>query len=315
MSSTISETARGADRDLPHVSSVSASDDVRTIMLNQISWGAVIAGALIGLVVQVILNMVGVGVGLSTVDAVAGDSPSVGSFSIGAGLWWIISGIIAAAIGGYLAGRLSGKPSQSTTAYHGLIAWAVSTIVVIYLLSSAASGLIGGALSSASAVLGGAGNAIGGSVQTAVQTAAPSLNNIGDPMSRIEGQIRSTSGGQDPAALRDTAASTVRAALSGDPAQQAAATDKAADAIAKAQGIPVDQAKAQVVQYQQQYKEMTAKAKEQAKLTADATAKTVSRGALFGALALLLGALAAFFAGQAGAVEPTVTGRPATRFS
>lgn len=41
---------------------------------------------------------------------------------------------------------------------------------------------------------------------------------------------------------------------------------------------------------------------------ADATAKAVSRGALFGALALVLGALAAFFAGQAGAVTPTVTG-------
>ena len=42
---------------------------------------------------------------------------------------------------------------------------------------------------------------------------------------------------------------------------------------------------------------------------ADATAKTVSRGALFGALAFLLGALAAFFAGQAGAVVPISAAR------
>jgi hypothetical protein len=52
---------------------------------------------------------------------------------------------------------------------------------------------------------------------------------------------------------------------------------------------------------------MLAKTKEQAKQAADTTAKTVSRGALFGALALLLGALAAFFAGQVSAVTPTVT--------
>ena len=58
----------------------------------------------------------------------------------------------------------------------------------------------------------------------------------------------------------------------------------------------------------QQYKDALAKAKEQAKQAADATAKTVSRGALFGALALMLGALAAFFAGKASAVNPTVTG-------
>ena len=156
--------------------------------------------------------------------------------------------------------------------------------------------------------LSGAGNAIGSSVQTAVQTAAPSLNNLNDPLARIENQIRSASGGQDPAALRDAAASSIRAALSGDPAEQAAATDKAVEALAKAQDIPVDQARSQVDQYQQQYKDALAKAKLQAKQAADATAQAISRGALFGALALVLGALAAFFAGKASAVNPTVTG-------
>jgi hypothetical protein len=188
-----------------------------------------------------------------------------------------------------------------------LIAWAVSTLIVVYLLSSAASGLIGGALSTASSALGGAGKAVGGSVQTAAQTAAPSLNNMSDPMATIENKVRSASGGQDPAALREAAATAVRAALSGDPAQQAAATDKAADALAKAQNISLDEAKAQVGQYQQQYREMIAKTKIQAKQAADTTAKKVSRGALFGALALLLGALAAFFSGQVSAVTPTVT--------
>src|SRR4051794_16059336 len=91
-----------------------------------------------------------------------GDTPSAGSLSVGAGIWWVVSGIVAAAIGGYIAGRLSGKASQSTTAYHGLLAWAVSTLTVVYLLSSAASGLIGGTLSTASSALGGAGKAIGG---------------------------------------------------------------------------------------------------------------------------------------------------------
>jgi hypothetical protein len=262
------------------------------------------------LVTQIILNIVGVGVGLSTIDVARGDTPSASSISMGAGIWWVVSGIIAAALGGYIAGRTSGKASQSTTAYHGLVAWAVSTLTVIYLLSSAASSLIGGTVSTATSVLGGAGKALGGSLQTAVQSAAPSLNNMSDPMATIENKVRSASGGQDPGALRDAAATAVRAALSGDSAQKAAATDKAADAVAKAQNIPPDQAKAQVEQYQQQYNELAAKTKEQAKQTADTTAKTVSRGALLSALALLLGALAAFFAGQASAVRPTVTMRP-----
>src|SRR4051794_41246482 len=110
-----------------------------------------------------------------------GDTPSAGSLSVGAGIWWVVSGIVAAAIGGYIAGRLSGKASQSTTAYHGLIAWAVSTLTVIYLLSSAASSLIGGTVSTATSVLGGAGKAIGGAASTASSKGAPSLDQIKGP--------------------------------------------------------------------------------------------------------------------------------------
>jgi hypothetical protein len=281
-------------------------------MLSQVAWGAVFAGAAIALVMQIIFNMIGLGVGLSTLDVAQGDTPSASSMSVGAGIWFVVSGILAAGLGGYIAGRLSGKASGSTTAYHGLISWAVSTLVVVYLLSSAASGMVGGAFSMASSALGGAGKALGGSVQTAVQTAAPSLNNVSDPMAAIESKVRSASGGRDPAALRDAATTAVRAALSGDPSQQAAANDKAADALAKAQNISQDEAKAQVGQYQQQYKEMVVKTKEQAKQASDTAAKRVSQGALFSALALLLGALAAFFAGRASAVTPTVSVR-ATR--
>jgi hypothetical protein len=294
-------------RSPPQTSEVAPADDIRTIMLNQVAWGAVFAGAAIALVMQIILNMIGLGVGLSTLDIAEGDSPSVGSMSVGAGVWFVVSGILAAGLGGYIAGRLSGKASSSTTAYHGLISWAVSTLVVVYLLSAAASGMVSGAFSTASSALGGGGKALGSSVQTA----APSLNNVSDPMAAIESKVRSVSGGQDPAALRDAATAAVRAALTGDPAKQEEAKDKAAEALAKAQNISKDEAKTQVDEYQQQYKEAVTKTKLQAKQAADTAAKRASQGALFGALALLLGALAAFFAGSASAVPPTVSVREA----
>jgi hypothetical protein len=303
------EVLRPNHRTPPQTSEVAPADDIRTIMLNQVAWGAVFAGAAIALVMQIILNMIGLGIGLSTLDVAQGDTPTVGSISIGAGIWFVVSGILAAALGGYIAGRLSGKASSSTTAYHGLISWAVSTLAVIYLLSGAASGMVGGALSTASSAVGGAGKALSGSLQAAVQTAAPSLNDVSDPMAAIESKVRSASGGQDPAALREAATTAVRAALTGDPAQQAAANDKAADALAKVQNISKDEAKAQVDQYQQQYKDTMTKTKLQAKQAADTAAKRASQGALFGALALLLGALAAFLAGRASAVTPTVSAR------
>ena len=280
-----------------------AADDARTVLLNRVSWGAVFAGAAAALVVQLLLGMIGVGIGLTTVSAAAGDNPSAGALSLGAGLWWAFSGIFASAVGGYMAGRLSGKPVESTAGLHGLTAWAVTTLMVVYLMTSAVGSIVGGAFSTVGTALSGAGQAVGGAVSTAATTVAPSLNQIANPLQRIESQVRDASGGQDPAALRDIAVSAIRAALTGDQAQRQEAETRASEALAKAQNIPVDQARQQVTQYQQQYQQLVTQAKEQARQATEATRKAVSRAALLAAFALLLGALAAFFCGRAGAVD------------
>ena len=294
------------DGDVAHASPVTPAEDMRTMALHSVSWGAIFAGATAALIAQVILNMLGLGIGLSTVDPAGSGTPAASSLGLGAGLWFVLSGVLAAAAGGYLAGRLSGKPSTSTAGYHGLIAWAVSTLVILYMLSSAASGLVSGALGTASSAIGGVGNAVGGSMQTAAQAAAPSLTKVSDPFSGIEDKVRGNTG-SDPAALKDAAVTAMRAAVTGDAAQQADAQEKAAQALSKAQSIPVEQARTQVKQYTQQFQETVAATKQQALQAADAAARRVSQGALFGALALIFGALAAFFAGRFSAVEPTVT--------
>ena len=99
----------------------------------------------------------------------------------------------------------------------------------------------------------------------------------------------------------------VKAAVTGDQAQADQAREGAAQALAKAQGVSIDDARAKVGQYQQQYKQTVDQAKQKALQAADATAAAVSRGALFGFLALLLGGLAGWFGGRSGEVKPTVT--------
>jgi len=266
----------------------------------------VLIGVVLALVAQLIINMIGLGVGVATLNPASGDNPTATTLSIGAGAWFILSGVIASFIGGYAAGRLAGKPKKSTSAWHGLAAWAVTTLVIFYLLTSTIGALVGGVYNSVADVVGGAGKAVGTTAQTALQAAAPQLSNVSDPFGAIETQVRGASG-NDPAALRDAAVGAVRAALTGDQAQAQQARDKAADALSKAQGIPVDQARTQVQQYEQQYRQTMDQAKQQATEAADTAAKAVSRGALFGSLALLLGALAGWFGGRAGTVEPTLT--------
>ncbi|MCJ2036075.1 PhnA-like protein [Methylobacterium sp. J-068] len=277
------------------------ASDTRTVLLNQVSWGAIFAGAVTALVTQVILNMVGVGVGLSSVGPVAADNPAASTLSMSAGVWFIASGVVAALAGGFIAGRLSGKPIAGAAGLHGLVSWAVTTLVVLYLLTSAVGGIVGGAFSGVTSTLGGAGSLVGGTVQTAAQAAAPSLSKISNPLDGIEQSVRQQAAGQDPQAAKDAAVAAIRALFTGDPAQKAQAENRAADALAKAQGIPVDQAKTQIQDYRKQYEEAVATAKQKAEVAAVAAKSAATQGAFYGALALILGALAGFLGGRIGA--------------
>jgi hypothetical protein len=304
------DTPRGrGDDDAPHLSPVTPAEDMRTMMLNKVSWGAVLAGVVVALVVQLIINLFGIGIGAATLDpgAGAGENPSARGFSIGAALWWTLSGIIASLAGGYAAGRLAGKPRENTAGWHGLTAWALTTLVIFYLLTSSVGALLGGTYRTLTSALGNVAQTAGGAIQTAAQTAAPGLARVTDPFASIEQSVRGASGGNDPAALRDAAVSAVRAALTGDQAQAQEARDRAAQALARAQNVPVEQARTQVQQYEQQYRQAAEQARQQATQAARVASRAVSRAALFGSIALLLGALAAWFGGRMGAVDPTIT--------
>jgi hypothetical protein len=289
--------------DAPHLSSATPSEDARTILLNQISWGAVFAGVVVALIVQILLNLLGVGVGASTLNPVSGDNPSATSFSIGAGVWWAVSGALAALAGGFVAGRLSGKPVESTAGWHGLVAWGMSTIVIIYMLSSAVGGIVGGVYSGVSGAVGG----IGRTAATAAQTAAPGLAQASDPFGLIERSIRDASGGNDPTALRDASVSALRAALTGDAAQQRDAKERAAQALSRAQSVSIEEARTRIDQYEAQYRQTIDETKRQAAQAAEVTAKAVARGSLLAVIALALGGMAAWFGGRLGAVDPTLT--------
>jgi len=295
------------DTDAPHTSPVTPDEDARTILLNRVSWAAVLAGVVAMLVTQLILNMLGIGVGAATLDPGTGDNPSVRSVSVGAGIWYALSGIIASFVGGYAAGRLCGRPKESTAGWHGLTAWALTTLVIFYLLTSALGSVAGGLYSGLSSALGGLGRTATTAAQTVAGAAAPALSQAADPFGAIERQVREATGGNDPAALRDAAISAVRAALTGDQARAQQARDQAAQTLARAANIPVEEARNRVQQYEQQYRQAAEQARQQAVEAGRTAARTASRAALWGSIALILGALAAWFGGRAGAVHPTIT--------
>ncbi|KQV71650.1 hypothetical protein, partial [Rhizobium sp. Root1220] len=243
-----------------------ASEETVTL-LNRICWGAVFAGVAIALAAQFLLNLLGVGIGAAVLDPATTDNPTASSFSIIGGLWFVVAGIVASFIGAYVASRLSRRPSETTGGFHGITSWAVTTLVVLYLLTTSVGALVGGAFSGLASVVGSAGQA----TATAVSAAAPALASS-NPMAAIESQIRDSSGGTDPQALQAAAVSAMRAVTTGDQSKIAEAKASAAEALAKAQNIPVDQARAKVDEYEASYRDTVEAAKQQALNAAQTTA-------------------------------------------
>ena len=276
-----------------------AGEDAHTIMINRVSWGAIFAGVVVGLVVQVLLTMLGLGIGVATLDPMTGDSPTASTFSIASGIWYVISGIIAAFAGGYIAARMSGKTVATTGALHGLTTWAFSTLLILYLLSTAAGSIVGGTFS-------GVAGAIGGIGQTVAQAAGPMLADA-NPLDAIQNQIRAT--GNDPEALNTAAVNAMRALVTADESGADDARQQAAQALANARGIPLDQAQQQVAQMEQQYRQTVDEAKQMATAAADTAASVVSTGALLAFVALVLGAIAGWLGGRSGVVHPVFADR------
>lgn len=276
--------------------------DAYKIPRSRISWGAIFAGVAIALTLHLLLNLLGLSIGAGVIDPVQGDTPTAATLSMSSVIWFVVSGIIAAFAGGYVSSRMSGRHMRSTGSLHGLTSWAVTTIVVFYLLSTSIGAIVGGAFAGLGGIVSGAGAAVG----TAATAAAPSIANATNPMAAIEQQIRQTSGGNDPQVLRDTAVSAMQAVLTGDQAQVEDARNRAAEALARAQNISVDQARQQVQTYETQYRQFIEEAKKRATDAAAATATAVSAGAAVAFAALLLGAIASLIGGAVGTPKRTI---------
>jgi hypothetical protein len=255
-----------------------------------LSWRSILAGVVIAIVVQLLLSILGGAIGLAVVNPTESGNPTGTTAAIVATIWWTLSGILAAWAGGVTAGRLSGLPGTVNAAWHGLIAWAVTTLLVFWLLASAIGGIVGGAFS-----------LVGGIASTATQaasTAAPAVAAAADPFSGIEASLNDTLGVKDPAAGRAAVTSFIRSAFTADEADAQASMDQAADALARATGTSPDDAKKKLADWKAQYDKTVDAAKQKAADAANAARKAAASAGILGFVALVFGALAGWFGGR-----------------
>lgn len=257
----------------------------------RVSWGAIFAGTFVATAVFLTLQILGMGIGLSTVDPATGETPSASTFGIGAAIWWLITGLIALFIGGWVAGRFGWLPYKLDRILHGLTTWAFFYVIMFYLLTTTLSTLVGGGLSMLGQTASAAGQAAGEVAtspqgQQMAQQQGLSLDAIKQQIAKAMGADTGQTGQQ---ADIGQVASAVGDYLKGPRTPEN--RQKAVQEVAQATG----QSEAEADQMIAKMEQTTEQAKETGEQVANVTGITfigIAISMLLGALAAILGSLA-----------------------
>lgn len=97
----------------------------------RVSWGAILAGAVMALAVGFIMSLLGGAIGLSFVaDA---DTETLG---YGAAIWAIATTILALFVGGYITSQCVVGETKTESVVHGIIMWGVVLAMLLYLTAT-----------------------------------------------------------------------------------------------------------------------------------------------------------------------------------
>jgi len=301
----------------------------------RISWGAVFAGALLALVTQLGLSLLGAGIGLSTIDPLEEQNPMSG-IGTGAVIWYGISTLVALYVGGVVAGRLAGAPRRTDGLLHGLLSWGLVTLFTFYLLTTAVGRIISGVGGVAGRALTAAGSGIAAVAPQAGEAIKGELKDQGIDLNDVKREARlllrqtgkaelspenlerqARAAGRDAKAEAGQAAAnpqatgdnfddvidqlTSRAGNIGNAADRDAAVNVVMKRTGKSRVASeqiVDNWIATAKQAQAKLSQAKDVAGQKARQAGDAAASGLSKAAIFAFIGMVLGAAAAGFGGR-----------------
>lgn len=257
-----------------------------------VSWGAIFAGAAAAAALSLILILLGFGLGFSAVSPWSHEGISAEGLGISTIVWLAFTQLVAAGLGGYIAGRLRVKWSalHSDEVFfrdtaHGFLAWAVATLLTATLVVSSVSGIVGAGVQAGAQVASGAAPAA---------VAATDSDQYGYFIDTLFRDDR-------PAPVSDDAAHAVVARIlvrTVDNDGQLAEADRAylAQLVAQRTDLSATEAQARVDQVYAQVR----KSVDDAKQAADSARKAAAHATLWMFVALLIGAFVGSFAATLG---------------
>lgn len=269
-----------------------------------VHWGPIVAGAFAAAALTFILMLLGSGLGLTMVSPWSNTGAGVTTFAVSTAIWLVIVQWLSSGLGGYLTGRLRTKWVGIHTdetffrdTAHGFMAWALATLLVVFVLGSALSSAIGTGVQAASTVASGAamGASAGASANAGDGGGTDATSYFVDSLFRPADAARLAA----PGAEGDTAAAAQasRILIAGAAAGEMSTDDKAylGQLVAARTGLSQADATARVDAVLAQVEQAKATAQE----AADTARKAGATFALVGALSLLI---VAFIASAAAAL-------------
>lgn len=283
----------------------SVNDPTMESSSSAVSWGPVIAGALVATILSLLLTLVGSGIGLTAISPWSHDNPSGTAVAATAAAWLIVVQWLSAGVGGYLTGRLRTKWTNVHTyevffrdTAHGFLAWALATLVVVGFLGSAMSALIGAGTQATASALGAASSA--GTV--AASAASKDRQNGNFSTAYFTDALLRPANSNAPAPANGNneavSAQVTRILLNGAAQGEIPADDRTylQQVVASRAGLSDADAKARVDAVLKRVDD----AKVAAQKAADTARKASAAAALIGALSLFVGAFIACVAAALG---------------
>jgi hypothetical protein len=287
-----------------------------------VSWGSIFAGAAAAAALSLVLMILGVGLGFSAISPWSHQGISANAIGISSIFWLSFTHIAASGMGGYLSGRLRIRWASvhSDEVYfrdtaHGLLAWAIASLVTAALLGSVVGNIVSIGVSAGTISAANASGQTGTGVIALPDSAAPAISTVSganmrpsddrlgywvDTLFRFD-ELPAVMIEQDYSLVWQEAS---RIFAGGLRANSLLADDRhyLAQIVARQTGLATADAEKRVADVFEKAHSENINAEQQAKRFADQTRKTAAYSALWMVIALLLGAfvasLAATFGGK-----------------
>lgn len=268
------------------------------------SWPSIIAGAFVAAATTVVLVALGSGVGFASISPWPDRGASLTTFAVTTAIWLIVTQWVSSGLGGYIAGRLRTRWVGTHThevffrdTAHGLITWAVATLLVVAVGASTFKSAAGAAGHAANA--GATAAMMAGPGGPGAAASSSSLPNANSPVSayEIDKLFRSSNFG-GAALLGDARTETAHIAANAFVNGSISSADRSylVDQVSARTGASQADAQARV----DNFVAAVTQAQEKLKAEADSARKAAAEAAIYLALSMLVGAFIASVAAALG---------------